>query len=619
MSTTLPSEAQEIQELDSVAIRFCGDSGDGMQLAGTQFTTTSAIFGNDVSTLPDFPSEIRAPAGSLPGVSGFQINFSSFDIHTPGDRPDVLVAMNPAAFKTNLPDLDDGGILIVNTDAFSKGNLKKAGYANNPLDDDSLRHRFRYLGIPLTSANRKALEEVEGLSTREVDRCKNLFALGVTYWMFDRPIETTLGWIAKKFASRPQIVEGNSKALKAGFHFGETAGLFSTHYRVKKRPVQPGSYRNITGNQATALGFLAAARQAGKPLVYASYPITPATDVLHELARYKHLDIRTFQAEDEIAAACAAIGASFGGSLALTGTSGPGVALKSEAINLAIILELPLVVLNVQRGGPSTGLPTKTEQSDLLQCLYGRNGESPVVVVAASTPSDCFDMAIEAFRIATQFMTPVFLLTDGYLGNGSEPWRIPEVDKLPVLDVEHPTDPSNFMPYSRDPETLARPWAVPGTPGLEHRLGGLEKEEGSGNVSYDPENHHRMCQLRAEKVQRVAETIPDLIVEGPEEGKVLVLGWGSTRGAILSGVSTYYDRGVASAHLLYINPFPKNLGEVLARYDRVLVPELNFGQLAMVLRAKYLIDVQSLPKLQGKPFKISEIRQAIENLLQEQN
>jgi 2-oxoglutarate ferredoxin oxidoreductase subunit alpha len=498
---------KELIEVENVTIRFAGDSGDGMQLTGTQFTNTSAILGNDISTLPDFPAEIRAPAGSLPGVSGFQINFSSRDIRTPGDEPNVLVAMNPAALKVNLRDLEKGGILIINSDAFVELNLKKAGYAKNPLEDDSLS-AYRVISLPLTELNLNALKELE-LGKKEADRSKNFFALGMMYWLYDRPLEPTLKWIESKFQKKPLIMEANTRALRAGFNYADTTELFTTHYRVRKANLAPGKYRNITGNEATALGFIAASQMAGRPLFYASYPITPASEVLHELSRHKNFGIKTFQAEDEIAAITAAIGAAFAGHLGLTGTSGPGVALKSEAIGLAVMTELPVVIANIQRGGPSTGLPTKTEQSDLLQSMFGRNGECPVAIVAPATPADCFNMAFEALRIATTFMTPVFYLSDGYLGNGSEPWRIPKAQALPKIEINFRTDPEGFHPYLRDEATLSRPWAIPGTPGLEHRIGGLEKQHITGNVSYNPENHEFMVRLRAEKIARIANFIPD--------------------------------------------------------------------------------------------------------------
>ncbi len=606
---------KELVEIENVTIRFAGDSGDGMQLTGTQFTNTSAILGNDISTLPDFPAEIRAPAGSLPGVSGFQIRFSSLEIRTPGDEPNVLVAMNPAALKVNLADLEKGGILIVNSDAFAELNLKKAGYTKSPLEDGSLAG-YRVISIPLTELNLNALRELN-LGKKEADRCKNFFALGMMYWLYDRPLEPTLKWIQAKFQKNPSIFEANQRALRAGFNYADTTELFTTHYRVRKANLAPGKYRNITGNEATALGFIAASQAARRPLFYASYPITPASDILHELSRHKNFGIKTFQAEDEIAAMTAAIGASFAGHLGLTGTSGPGVALKSEAIGLAVMTELPVVIANIQRGGPSTGLPTKTEQADLLQAMFGRNGECPVAIVAPSTPGDCFHMAFEAFRLATQFMTPVFYLSDGYLGNGSEPWKIPKVEELPKIDIEYRTDPNGFHPYLRDEATLARPWAVPGTPGLEHRIGGLEKQHITGNVSYDPENHEFMVKLRAEKIARIANFIPEVKLFGKPEGKLLVVGWGGTYGAITSAVEAMQARGksVSSIHLRYLNPFPRNLEAVLSRFERVLVPELNLGQLRLLLRAQFLVDAIGFNKVKGHPFKISELTGKMEELV----
>jgi 2-oxoglutarate ferredoxin oxidoreductase subunit alpha len=608
-------KGKELIEIENVTIRFAGDSGDGMQLTGTQFTNTAAILGNDISTLPDFPAEIRAPAGSLPGVSGFQINFSSRDIRTPGDEPNVLVAMNPAALKVNLADLEKGGILIVNSDTFGELNLKKAGYERSPLEDGSLAG-FRVISIPLTELNLNALKELN-LGKKEADRCKNFFALGMMYWLYDRPLEPTLKWINSKFQKNPTIMEANSRALRAGFNYADTTELFTTHYRVRKANLTPGKYRNITGNEATALGFIAASHVAKRPLFYASYPITPASDVLHELSRHKNFGIKTFQAEDEIAAMTAAIGAAFAGHLGLTGTSGPGVALKSEAIGLAVMTELPVVIANIQRGGPSTGLPTKTEQADLLQAMFGRNGECPVAIVAPATPGDCFNMAFEAFRIATKFMTPVFYLSDGYLGNGSEPWKIPKADSLPRIDIEFQTNPDGFHPYSRNEATLARPWAVPGTPGLEHRIGGLEKQHITGNVSYHPDNHEFMVRLRAEKIARIANFIPEIEVFGKPEGKVLVVGWGGTYGAITSAVEAMQARGksVSSIHLRYLNPFPSNLGDVLSRFERIVVPELNLGQLRLLLRARYLVDAVGLNKVKGHPFKISEVIGKLEELV----
>jgi len=605
------------KDVQTVTIRFAGDSGDGMQLTGTQFTNTSAVFGNDISTLPDFPAEIRAPAGSLPGVSGFQVNFSSRDIKTPGDEPNVLVAMNPAALKVNIQDLESGGILIVNSDAFSEGNLKKAGYTRNPLEDGSLSG-YRLFSLPISSLNANALAECK-ITKKEIDRCRNFYALGLMYWLYDRPMKQTLDWIDSKFKKNPEVAKGNVLALKAGYYYGETTEMFTTHYNVPKASLQPGKYRNIMGNEATAIGCVTASVLADCPLFYASYPITPASDILHELSRHQNFGVKTMQCEDEIAAMAAAIGASFAGNLGLTGTSGPGLCLKSEAINLAIMTELPVVIVDVQRGGPSTGLPTKTEQADLLQAMFGRNSESPLAIVAPATPADCFAMAIEAFRIAVKYMTPVIYLSDGYLANGSEPWKIPNVSDLPKIDVKFRTDPEGFFPYSRDEKTLARPWAIPGTPGLEHRLGGLEKQNITGNVSYDPDNHMKMVELRAEKIARIAAGIPVLQVYGEPEGQVLVVGWGGTFGAINAAVEQVQSRNlpVSSIHLRYLNPFPKNLPQIMGRFEKILVPELNLGQLSWMLQAKYLVPTISFCKVKGKPFKISEIINKIEEVLEQ--
>ncbi len=587
-----------------------------MQMAGLQFTNTSAIFGNDVSTLPDYPAEIRAPAGSLPGVSAFQVSFSSYEIHTPGDEPDVLIAMNPAALKTNLPDVPKGGTVIINTDEFTETNLRKAAYEHDPLEGDGLAG-YRVIRVPITSMNARALKD-SGLSSQQIDRSRNIFALGLMFWLYERPLEPTLRWIEEKFAKNPAVANANATTLKTGYHFGETAELFPAHYRVRKAQLAPGRYRNITGNAATALGFLTASRLAGRPLFYASYPITPASDILEELAKFKRFGVKTFQAEDEIAAIGAAIGAAFGGALGLTGTSGPGLALKSEALGLAVMTELPIVVANVQRSGPSTGMPTKNEQGDLLQAMFGRNGESPVAIVAPATPTDCFTMAIEAFRIATRHMVPTVFLSDGYLGSGSEPWLIPSLDDLPKIEVPSTFDPATFQPYARDEETLARPWATPGTPGLEHRIGGLEKSDRTGDVSYDAENHMRMVTYRVEKVARIANDIPDVKVMGQTEGPLLVLGWGSTYGAILSAVERARASGVpvSAAHLRYLNPFPPNLGDVLARFDKILIPELNLGQLRLLIRARFLIDAIGLNRVTGRPLKIREIEEKIYKLVQ---
>jgi 2-oxoglutarate ferredoxin oxidoreductase subunit alpha len=607
---------KNLEELETVTIRFAGDSGDGMQLTGTQFTNTSAVVGNDISTLPDFPAEIRAPAGSLPGVSGFQLNFSSQDIKTPGDQPNVLVAMNPAALKVNLPDLEDGGTLIINTDSFTPENLKYANYPANPLEDNSLAG-YRVHKLPITTLNMNALKGNVELSRKEIDRSKNFFALGVLYWLYDRPMENTLNWIRAKFAKNPELAKANEIALRTGYNFADTTEVFTTHYTVKKAKIAPGKYRKITGNEATAIGFIAASQLAGRPLFYGSYPITPASDILHELSRHKTFGVRTFQAEDEIAAVCAAIGASFAGQIGLTGTSGPGVALKQEAIGLAVMTELPLVIVNVQRGGPSTGLPTKTEQADLFQAVWGRNGECPAIVVAPATPADCFHMAIEAVRLAFKYMSPVFYLSDGYLANGAEPWAVPPIEDLPKISVTFATDPANFMPYARDPETLARPYALPGTPGLEHRIGGIEKQHITGNVNYDPENHHLMVKLRQEKIDRAVNDIPLVEVMGEKSGKVLVLGWGSTYGSISSAVEKMQREGksVSAAHLRHLNPFPRNLGEVLAAFETVIVPEMNLGQLCTMIRAKYLVDAVPFSKVKGRPFQIREIVRKVEEYL----
>jgi 2-oxoglutarate ferredoxin oxidoreductase subunit alpha len=604
---TKPTEPPEIRDLERVTIRFAGDSGDGMQLTGTQFTRTAAVFGNDISTFPDFPAEIRAPAGSLPGVSGFQISFSSSDIHTPGDAPDVLVAMNPAALKTNVGDLPAGGALIVNSDAFSQQNLNKAAYGSNPLTDGSLKS-YTVFEIPISTLNERALEGLE-MTSKQKDLTKNFFALGLMFWLYERSMDPTITWIDQKFQARPVIAEANKRALKAGYAFGETTELFHTHYRVAPARLAPGTYRNITGNEATALGMLAASKLSHRPLFYGSYPITPASDILHQLSGYKNFGVKTFQAEDEIAAIGAAIGASYGGALGLTASSGPGIALKSEAMGLAVMVELPLVVIDVQRAGPSTGMPTKTEQADLLQVLFGRNSDSPMPVVAPATPAECFDYAIEAWRLALKYVTPVVYLSDAFLATGAEPWRIPQPADLPDIGVDNWTDKATFRPYDRDPETLARRWAIPGTPGLEHRIGGLEKADITGNVSYDPDNHHRMQTLRQEKVARIANDIPLTDVFGPRNGDLLILGWGSTYGAIRSAVERLQAAGrqVAHAHLRHLNPFPRDLGEVLGSYRHVLVPEVNLGQLLMLIRARYLVDAIGYDRVRGKPFRIGEI------------
>ena len=607
---------QTTQELESVTIVFAGDSGDGMQLTGTQFTNTSALLGNDLATLPDFPAEIRAPAGTRAGVSGFQLQISSGDIYTPGDAAEVLVAMNPAALVASLVKLKPAGTIVVNVDKFKERELEKAELTSNPLEDGTLDDYF-VVPVPLSSLTKTAVKPF-GLGAKEADRCKNFFALGLTYWLYNRDMKFTREWISGKF--KAPYKEANLACLEAGWSFAETLELLTRNYDVPAARLAPGTYRNIMGNTALAMGFVAAANKAKLPIFLGSYPITPASDILHELAKYKHYDVTTFQAEDEIAAVCAAVGAAWGGAIGMTTTSGPGLALKGEAVGLAVMTELPLVVVNVQRGGPSTGLPTKTEQSDLLQAMYGRNGEAPCAIVAASTPSGCFDMAFEAVRLALHSMSPVVYLTDGYLANGSEPWKLPEISDLPEIPHRKITENNNpdgaYLPYLRDEASLARSWATPGTPGLEHRIGGLEKAENTGNVSYDPANHERMCQIRQEKVDRLAEVIPPLDVDGPDGG-LLVLGWGSTFGAIRQAVLQARAEGqeVAHAHLHYLNPFPKNTEEVLRRYDRVLIPEMNLGQLVKLIRQKYLLDAISLPKIQGQPFRVSEIRAAITEAL----
>lgn len=615
MNASTKSKSKDIQELEAVTIRFAGDSGDGIQLTGGQFTSTTALVGNDLSTLPDYPAEIRAPAGTLPGVSGFQIQFGSREVLTPGDSPNVLVAMNPAALKANLKDLENGSIILVNTDSFNAGNLNKAGYKANPLEDGSMS-AHRVIQIPLTTLTDQALQGMN-MTRTQVDRCKNFFALGIMYWLYERPLEPTLKWIQKKFQKSQQIVDANVKALNAGHAFAETAEIFEHHYRISKAPIAPGKYRNITGNEATALGLIAASKLAATPLFYGSYPITPASDILHELSKHKEFGVRSFQAEDEIAAVGAAIGASYAGHLGVTGTSGPGICLKSEAINLALMMELPLLVIDIQRGGPSTGLPTKTEQADLLQAMFGRNSDSPVAIVAPATPGECFTMVIEAMRLAIKYMTPVFFLSDGYLANGSDPWSIPAIKDLPNLKVQHLTDPKEFAPYKRDPLTLARPWVIPGTPGLEHRLGGLEKADVTGNVSYDPENHDHMIRTRAKKIEGIAREIPPTKILGPAKGKVLVLGWGSTYGSITQAVKTLQSEGesVAAVHLRYLNPLPPDLEGILRNYDKVLVPEINMGQLLWILRSRYLIPAVGFNKVRGQPLKVREIKNKIMELL----
>jgi 2-oxoglutarate ferredoxin oxidoreductase subunit alpha len=585
-----------------------------MQLTGSQFTSTTAIVGNDLSTLPDYPAEIRAPAGTTYGVSGFQLHFSSNDIQTPGDEPDVLVAMNPAALKTNLSDLRKGGTVIININSFDSKNLRLAEYEKNPLEDGTLEG-YNVIQVPLSQLTSTALED-SPLSVKEKTRCKNFFALGMMYWLYNRPVEPTLKWLNSKFKNNPAIKEANEKALKAGYYFGETTELFTTRYEVKPAKLPAGTYRNISGNEALAIGFITASVKAGLPLFLGSYPITPASDILHELSRHKNFNVRTFQAEDEIAAVTAALGAAFSGALAITTTSGPGVALKTETIGLAVMTELPIIIIDVQRGGPSTGLPTKTEQSDLLQAMFGRNGEAPVAVVAPATPAECFSMAIEASRIAIKYMVPVMYLSDGYIANGSEPWKVPDPDSIPEIEVKFRTEAEGFQPYIRD-ENLSRPWALPGTPGLEHRIGGLEKANITGNVSYDPENHEFMVRLRTQKVKNIENDIPELEVRGDKDAELLVIGWGGTHGSITEAVDRARSKGlkVARTHFRYLNPFPKNTGEVLKSYKKILCPELNMGQLSKILRNEFLVDIESFNKIQGLPFKSSEIENKINSIL----
>jgi len=608
--------SKPIQELESVTIRFCGDSGDGMQLVGNQFTNTSALSGNDVSTLPDYPSEIRAPAGTLAGVSGFQLCFSSQEIFTPGDQVDVLVAMNPAGLKANLKDLGSGGVIIVNEDEFTESGLKKAGYQQNPLEDGSLQsHQIHK--VKITTMNKEALLR-STLSTKAVDRCKNFFALGLAYWLYGRSLEPTLEWIIQKFAKMPEVAKANLTSLKSGYYYGETTESFATQYVVPQAKIKPGRYRKITGNEAVALGCVTAAELANRSLFLGSYPITPASNILEELSRFKNVGVKTFQAEDEIAAVVSSIGAAYTGTLAVTTTSGPGLALKSEAMSLAAMLELPLVIVNVQRGGPSTGLPTKVEQADLLMALYGRHGECPLPVLAARSPGDCFYSCLEAFRIAVKYMTPVILMTDGYLANGSEPWKVPDLSALEKIPVIHPTgmnDGDRFLPYLRD-SNLSRPWAIPGTAGLEHRIGGLEKSEGTGNVSYDPDNHQRMTEIRDKKIANVKDMMPPTEILGDAEGPLLVVGWGGTYGAITTAVRECQCQGlpVSYTHLRYLHPLPPDLGDVLSRFDRILAPELNLGQLKNLLQSQYLIEVESLCKVKGMPFLASEIKGKISEM-----
>ena len=608
--------AKEIKELDRAVIRFAGDSGDGMQLTGEQFTTESAVAGNDIATLPNFPAEIRAPAGTLFGVSSFQLQFGSQRVYTPGDRLDCLVAMNPAALKVHLRDLKPGGLLIVNTSAYDKRNLDKAGYPSNPLDYPALAERYRLHKVDMSGLTHEAIKDL-ALNTKEKDRTKNFFALGLVSWIYTRPLEPTLDWIGKKFAKSKDIAEANVRVLKAGHAFGETAEIFGEHYTVEAADMPPGLYRAMTGNRALAWGLLAAAERSTLPIVYGAYPITPASSILEELAMHKRFRIRTIQAEDEIAAVTSVIGAAFGGAIGVTGSSGPGIALKSEGIGLAVTAELPIVIFDIQRGGPSTGLPTKTEQADLMQALYGRNSESPVVVIAPATPGDCFYIAYEAVRLALKYMVPVLVLSDGFLANGSEPWLIPDVSTLPPIDIHFRTEPEGFFPYLRDPATLARPWVKPGTPGLEHRIGGIEKQDVTGNISYDPENHDHMVRTRAEKVRRVAQEIPPTSINGPATGDLLVVGWGGTYGSITAAVERAQGEGksVAQVHLRHLNPLPPDLGHILREYRKILVPEINSGQLVRVLRAEYLVDAVGFNRVRGLPLASEEIHEAINQLL----
>jgi 2-oxoglutarate ferredoxin oxidoreductase subunit alpha len=601
--------------IDRAVIRFAGDSGDGMQITGSQFTNTVALYGNDIATFPDYPAEIRAPAGTIPGVSGFQLHFSSNEIYTPGDAIDVLIAMNPAALKVNIGDLKANGILIVNSDSFKDIDLRKAQMTSNPLEDHSL-DKFRVFAVELQRLTRAALQHL-GLDAKAMDRCKNFFALGMCYWLYNRSMDPTQRWIEEKFSKKPLLMEANKLALKGGYSYCEATEAFQVSYEIPPAQLTPGIYRNVSGNQALALGFVTAAQKCGLNLFLGSYPITPASDILHELSQYKHFGVTTFQAEDEIAAITSAIGASYAGSLAITTTSGPGMALKTEAMGLAIMTEIPLVICDIQRGGPSTGLPTKTEQADLLQALFGRNSEAPIPVLATATPGDCFWVALEASRIALKYMIPVIILSDGYLANGAEPWRIPKVEEIPSIPVHFATDPDGFLPYKRDPLTLARPWALPGTRGLEHRIGGLEKQDGTGNVNYEPLNHENMVRIRAAKVAAIIQDIPDVTPEGDPQGDLLVVSWGSTAGSITAAVKTARAKGrkIGHVHLRYLNPLPANLGDVLNRYKKVLVPELNMGQLLWVLRAKYLVDAIGLNKIQGRPFKQAELEQKFNEML----
>jgi 2-oxoglutarate/2-oxoacid ferredoxin oxidoreductase subunit alpha len=614
-TTDIPLPKHKREVIDRAVIRFAGDSGDGMQVTGSQFTNTVALYGNDIATFPDFPAEIRAPAGTLPGVSGYQLHFSSNEIYTPGDAVDVLIAMNPAALKMNIADLKANGILIVNSDAFAENDLRKAQMASNPLEDHSL-DKYRLFSVELERLTKVALEHL-GLDAKSVSRCKNFFALGMCYWLYNRSMEGTTRYIEEKFSKKPLLVQANKLAMKAGYSYCEATEAFQISYEIPPAQLEPGLYRNMSGNQALALGFVTASQKSGLKLFQGSYPITPASDILHELSQYKDFGVITFQAEDEIAAITSSIGAAYAGALAITTTSGPGMALKTEALGLAVAVEIPLVICDIQRGGPSTGLPTKTEQADLLQALFGRNSEAPIPIIAPATPSDCFWAAVEASRIAIKYMVPVIILSDGYLANGAEPWRIPDLDSMPDFKVKFASDPVDFKPYRRNPDTLARPWAVPGTPGLEHRIGGLEKQDVTGNINYEPLNHENMVRIRAAKVEAIVQDIPDIVPAGDPEGDLLVVAWGSTHGAITAAVKSQRELGhrIGHVHLRYLNPLPANLGEILKRYKTVLVPELNMGQLLWLLRAKFLVNAIGLNKIQGRPFKQSELEQKIAELV----
>jgi 2-oxoglutarate ferredoxin oxidoreductase subunit alpha len=611
----IPPVKNKREVLDQAVIRFAGDSGDGMQITGSQFTNTAALYGNDIATFPDYPAEIRAPAGTIPGVSGFQLHFSSNEVYTPGDAIDVLIAMNPAALKVNVADLKANGILIVNSDSFKENDLRKAQLSSNPLEDHSL-DKFRLFSVELERLTRRSLEHL-GLDAKSMDRCKNFFALGMCYWLYNRSMEPTVRWIGAKFKNKPLLVEANKLALKGGYSYCEATEAFQISYEIPPAQLTPGLYRSMSGNQALALGFVTAAQKSGLTLFQGSYPITPASDILHELSQYKDFGVMTFQAEDEIAAITSSIGAAYAGALAITTTSGPGMALKTEALGLAVAVEIPLVICDIQRGGPSTGLPTKTEQADLLQALFGRNSEAPIPVLAASTPADCFWVAIEASRIAVKYMVPVIILSDGYLANGAEPWRIPELSDIPDFPVKFASDPNGFLPYKRDPQTLARPWAVPGTPGLEHRIGGLEKQDPTGNINYEPLNHENMVRIRAAKVAAIAQDIPNVLPAGDLEGDLLIVAWGSTCGSITAALKAQRAKGrkIGHLHLRHLNPLPSNLGDIFKRYEKILVPELNMGQLLWVLRAKFLVDAVGLNKIQGRPFKQAELEQKIEEML----